>query len=387
MGRKRKPKRAGNGEGSFTYTDSGKVQYRFTYKDIYGKSRRKCFTGIDEIDCMEKVRAFEADLEKILSGVDVNATIPEIIEDRYRKDLEMNLIGEQGYCRNIGTLNIIKRSGLGSMPIREVTKPHITLYLSSITHYSNSVISKSFQQLRLAFDIACDKDIIIKNIMRSKDIKCPKSDKADKKVSGYTSEEQTRLIEAIKNHKVPFGRNSYKHQLLIELYTGMRMGEINALRCEDIDFNKKLIHVSRTVSRGMDYRNFIKDGTKTYAGRRTIPMNKKAEEVLKAAVSEMKRNPEKLIFYDYNKKSIVETSQVNSFFKRVCEKAEVPFNGQHALRHTFATRCIESGVQPVVLKKWMGHTDIHVTLDTYADVFDRMNDDAVEKLDRYMESM
>ena len=65
----------------------------------------------------------------------------------------------------------------------------------------------------------------------------------------------------------------------------------------------------------------------------------------------------------------------------------IEFFGQHALRHTFATRCIEAGIAPVVLKKWMGHTNIHITLDTYADVFDRMYTDSVEKFDTLMEQL
>lgn len=57
--------------------------------------------------------------------------------------------------------------------------------------------------------------------------------------------------------------------------------------------------------------------------------------------------------------------------------------GQHALRHIFATRCIEAGVPAVVLKTWMGHTNIHITLDTYADVFSRMNNDSMKKFEDY----
>ena len=94
-----------------------------------------------------------------------------------------------------------------------------------------------------------------------------------------------------------------------------------------------------------------------------------------------------LIFYDYNKKSLVETTQVNCFFRRICEKAGVTYYGQHALHHTFATRCIESGIQPVVLKTWMGHTNIHITLDVYAYVFDKMNDKSVAQFDRYLDSI
>ena len=61
--------------------------------------------------------------------------------------------------------------------------------------------------------------------------------------------------------------------------------------------------------------------------------------------------------------------------------------GQHTLRHTFATRCIEADVQPVVLKKWMGHKDIHMTLDVYADVFDSMHNNAMEKLEDHIKNM
>ena len=56
----------------------------------------------------------------------------------------------------------------------------------------------------------------------------------------------------------------------------------------------------------------------------------------------------------------------------------------HMLRHTFATRSIEAGVSAVVLKTWLGHTDIHITLDTYADVFDSMHNISIERLDNYV---
>lgn len=101
----------------------------------------------------------------------------------------------------------------------------------------------------------------------------------------------------------------------------------------------------------------------------------------------MRDNPEGLIFYDFNKDDVIATYQVGSFFQRICRKAKVPCAGQHALRHTFATRCIEAGIQPVVLKGWLGHTNIHVTLDTYADVFDRMNLGAISKFEEYMDKV
>lgn len=141
------------------------------------------------------------------------------------------------------------------------------------------------------------------------------------------------------------------------------------------------------ISRGIDSRPFISDSTKTEAGVRDVPISKPLLPIIKKALADTKKNPYGLIFYDYIKGGIIETTQVNLFYRRLCEKADIPFNGQHALRHTFATRCIESGIPAVVLKHWLGHTDIHITLDTYSDVFDRMNSKAVEKFNSYMDTI
>lgn len=386
MARKKK-KRATRGDGSFRVRETGTVEYRITYKDEFGRSKRKSFSGKTEEECYRKYEKFIDEQKKLMKGIDVYATIPQIIEERYKLDYRLNYVGEQGFSRNMETLNILKRSMIAHIPIVEITKQHLLAYLASITHYSNSVIQKCFQQLKMAFNEAKEQGIIEKNIITDREIKCPKSDKPDKKVRGYTPEEQKCLVDAILNHKVPYGRNSYKLQLLIELYTGMRMGEINALRPEDIDLDKNVVHIRRTVSKGANSRAFIKEGTKTYAGSRNVPMSKEARAVVEQALEEMKRNPENLVFYDHNKQDIVTTNQVNGFFKRICNKAGVLYNGQHALRHTFATRCIESNIQPVVLKTWLGHTDIHITLDIYSDVFDGLNHNSISMLDNHLKAM
>ena len=74
-------------------------------------------------------------------------------------------------------------------------------------------------------------------------------------------------------------------------------------------------------------------------------------------------------------------------YKRVCSSVGIESSGQHALRHTFATRCIEAGIPAVVLKTWLGHKDIHMTLDTYTDVFQAMDNDAISKYDEHLNSM
>ena len=381
-------KRGKRGIGSIRKTKYGTYEYRISYYDEFNKRRVKSFTCATVDECVDRAEKFkEEQKRKKTRYVNMNATVSEILRNKARVDYEKNHTGEQGYDRTLSTIEILERGGIGYMRIADIRPLQIEEYLSSITYYSNAVIGKIYSLLRSAFRIAYDAKIIEFNYMLMPELRCPRSDKPDKKVRALTDEEQRALLEVLENHSVQYGRNDYKLQLLIELYSGLRMGEINALRPENIHLKKGYIHVESTVSRGLDNRPFIKAGAKTYAGTRDVPISRTLRPILEKALADAKPNPYRLLFYDYGKDSVIETTQVNCFFRRVTEKAGIPITGQHALRHTFATRCIEAGVPAVVLKKWLGHTDIHITLDTYADVFARMDFSATDKFDDLMESM
>ena len=258
----------------------------------------------------------------------MSATIHDILKDKYTMDYEFNYIGASTCRRSKASLSHMKKTQLAIIPIAELQKRDIDDYLLTLTKYSNSNIKKYFQQLKLGFSLACEQEIINKNIMLRSNIRCPKSDKPDKKVTGYTIEEQNKILKAIAAHKVPYGRNDYRNQLLLELYTGMRMGEINALTPDDIDFEKSIIHVSRTVSRGFKYEPFIKKGTKTYAGVSDIPLTKSAELVLKDAISKMPKNSHNLIFYDKNRREIMTTEKLCSSLQINLADLNVPNRGK-----------------------------------------------------------
>ena len=339
---------------------------------------------------MQRAESFREKLSKHMLGIDVDASIPDLLLRKIQEDLDQGFTGEQGYDRNLHTIEIIKRSIIGSVPIYEITEVQITYLLKSLaTKYSNNTLSKIYGMLKAAYKMAVYEDILQTNLMESNSIRCPKSKLKDRDVKGLTEDEYKRFLVALEAHKVPSNRNNYKAQLLIELYAGLRMGEINALKPSDIHLTKDggYIHVHATVARGLNCRPFIKDGTKTDAGVRDVPISKLLHPVLQEALKNRKKNSLGLLFYDYHKGGIIETTQVNCFFRRICEKADIEYRGQHCLRHTFASRCIESGISPLVLKTWMGHTDIHITLDTYSDVFDRMNQSAVVQLNQYMETI
>ena len=379
--------RAKKGEGSMRKTPSGSYEYRIRYTNAEGQRKTKTFTSKTIKGCFDKAEEFQNRPEKLAKGVSLDDTIVDIARFKIENDFQRNFTGEQGYSRNLMTLRTIEKHFIGSIPIANITEYQLSVFLNDITKYADQVISKIYSLVKYAYATASRARLIDYNPMENIAFKKPRSSKKAKKPRGFTEEEQKRFVKALEEHKVPYGRNTYKKQLLIELYGGLRMGEINALTPDAIDFENKVIHVRSTVTRGLDDRIFIKDGAKTAEGERDVPINSKLEVVLREALEEMRENPKGLVFYDHNKKGIISTGQVNSFFYRICEKAGLEGFTQHCLRHTFATRCIEAEIPPVVLKKWMGHTNIHITLDTYADVFDKMHYSAVGKLDSLLESL
>ena len=385
--KKESAKRGKKGMGTIRKTKVGNYEYRISYYDEFNKRKIKSFTCPTVDQCVAKAEKFKEEMKYKQGIMRRDTTLGDIIRQKIDSDHARNFTGESGYDRNLKTLATIERDGIGKIPIKDISNRQMEEYLKYITRYANTVIRKMYGMIKAAYKIAYDVGLISFNFMLLPEFRCPKSVKKDKKIRALTDDEQKAFVDALTNHKKRNGRNEYSLQLLIELYAGLRMGEINALKPEDINLEKGYIHVTQTISRGMNYRSYIKEGTKTYAGERDVPINNTLRPILEKALEKAKDNPQGTLFYDYEKDGLIETSQVNCFYRRICETAGIEYNGQHSLRHTFATRCIEAGVAPVVLKKWLGHTNIHITLDTYSDVFDKMNFDATDKFDTLMESL
>ena len=373
-----KPKKRTYGRGSIYYVESRKSYCGQVFVDIgngqtqrktvYGKTQRAVKDKMLEMQYQSKAGAF---IHKEKSTIYTLAS--NLIEEQFA----LNEIRQTSYDRKIETLKAIKP--IYDIDIDKVSVEMLKSFFVSNINYSQSHLNKVYQLLNVVFNEAQRRGMIENNPLSS--IKKPKSKQELIKVRGLTLEEQKRLLDVLKTEKF-----MYSHQMLLAMFTGMRMGEVNALYVEDIDFENGLINVHRSVGRGKNGTTAINNTTKTKAGTRTLKVNSELIQFLRKCIGDKKQG---LIFVSSNNNP-VNTCQVNYQYMKILDRYHILDNSicgkvdLHSLRHTFATRCIESGMPAKVVQKVLGHTDISITLDTYCDVFDKYAEDNLKIADAYM---
>ena len=153
--------------------------------------------------------------------------------------------------------------------------------------------------------------------------------------------------------------------VLISLYTGLRIGEVCALKWSDIDFEKKYIKVNHTLQRVYVNKRETKvlyDRPKTKKSIRKIPMAKVLYEKLK----EISKNYDNEAFVlTGSTKRYYEPLGYRYIYRKILEKCDIEYKRYHQLRHTFATRCIKVGMDVKSLSEVLGHANVSITLNIY----------------------
>ncbi len=267
----------------------------------------------------------------------------------------------------------LERYPIAQTQIDQLTSDSIQEYINEMVEdgYSLSTIKKQFHLITAFITYANLSGAIDKPIHKS--VTLPTQSmvrRAKREVVSYSLPEQT----ALKRELYAAGHPACSAALLM-LETGLRVGEALALSWSDVDWQRKALRVRKTIVRlGSRKKQYIQQEAKSYSSNRTVPLSSTAASLLREilAASEDKFG---LIFRD-STGSPLSYETVRWHVSQACLKADVPYYGLHAFRHTFATNCYNRGCNVKLLSRLLGHADVSVTYNVYIHLYG----DALEEM-------
>lgn len=159
----------------------------------------------------------------------------------------------------------------------------------------------------------------------------------------------------------------------------MRIGEICALRWSDIDFDERQLFVRSTVIRNKNGQSAIAP-PKSETSQRAIPLS---QQLTKLLAAECECSCSEFVFSSLRKGAFLNPRTLQYRFQAILSQLGISSISFHALRHTFATRWIECGMDVKSLSEVLGHAGVQITLDIYVHSSDKLKREAIEKLESF----
>lgn len=260
----------------------------------------------------------------------------------------------------------------------------------------NGTRQNGYISMGTMFKSAVMNDIIAKHPMNG--VRYTKPVRAVDDIKYLTVEEQEKFLEAAER-----SHNYRQYALLLE--TGLRTAELIGLTWDAIDWKKRTLTVNKSLEYRHSRRYWRAGPPKTKKSYRTIPLTERAYTILKSCYDEKdtrkesemlsqileytdSRTGEKkclvmrdLVFINWRTGEPAKNSSYDTHLYKLCDEAGIKRFCMHALRHTYATRAIERGVQPKVLQQLLGHASIKTTMDRYVHVTDESLAKAVQQFE------
>lgn len=291
---------------------------------------------------------------------------------------------------------------IGSMLLRDVKPMDCQMILNAMeSDYAGSTIRQTYMTMGTFFKSAKDNGFIDRHPMDG--VRYTKPVRAVDDIHFLTVDEQKRFLEAAK------GSHNYAQYALI-LETGLRTGEMIGLTWDAIDWEKRTLTVNKTLEFRYKQDEWRAGPPKTESSYRTIPLTDTAYDILREIYDTREyRNESKdlstiltfmdrktgqkrklvmrdLVFINWRTGMPAKNSSYDTHLYKLCDEAGIKCFCMHALRHTYATRAIESGMQPKVLQKLLGHASSKTTMDRYVHVTDDSMQKAVAQFAKAQEA-
>lgn len=338
---------------------TGKTKYRSVYGNTYSEAKEKRMQAMQKTYISQKNGGFIEAVRKWLEEKEPG--IKEQTYRRYQQCIDTHIIPYFGD---------VKCSAITQNTVDDFLKQkRLSGRLDGKGGLSQSTIRGMCIILQSILLFAYQKKMGIPEMIQ---IKKPRVEK--KKISVLKPNEQKRLETVLL--EVPTDTNL---AIYLALHTGMRIGEICALHWSDIDWEERLLFVRSTVIRNKKGQPVIAS-PKSETSQRAIPLTRQLVNLLAA---EHERSCSEFVFSSPRKDAFLNPRTLQYRFQTLLTRLGISRISFHALRHTFATRWIEFGMDVKSLSEVLGHAGVQITLDIYVHSSDKLKREAIEKLEGF----
>lgn len=322
----------------FSYNEDGKAIYKSVYSKTYSDTKQKLEIAKSSNLNLRRTDTINTFGDLLYYWLEFNASKnKQTTQDKYEFLIKRHI-----------------EPGIGSVKLNKISTAMINKFIESkIKSLSNSYVRTMAIIIKSAIELGMKERFVF---IPNSDIYLPKTSKHELQILSVS---QQNLLEQYILNNLDFTTLG----IYISLYAGLRIGEVCALRWSDIDFENRIIKVRSTVIRvkaenGKSYDDI--GIAKTDASIRDIPIfNKLFIQLLK--MKKASNSP----FVISTKTDFVNKRTYEYRYHKILKSAGIKDINYHALRHTFATRCIECGVDVKSLSEILGHSNVSVTLNTY----------------------
>lgn len=296
-------------------------------------------------------------------NVDATITLNEFV-DIWLKTFKKNTVKMASYERLIVSKHMLESYDICRKPIGEIDFFDIQGYVNELVEkgYSMSGLKKQLRIVTSPLKQAAAIKIIQAD--PSVGVKLPVETnlkKQSKDIVAYDKGQQDKLFGIIMNNKSNVGYLA----VVFMIETGIRSGELLALKWKDIQLDRSRMHVHATIVRpSSTSKATYQDSPKTKSSNRIIPLTPRAKAILII----LKANRQNEWAFE-GKNGRYSYKQLMYQTKKLCRVAKVPYYGEHVFRHTFATNCYYKGIDVKILSKLMGHSSVTVTYNTYISLY------------------
>jgi integrase len=352
------------------------------YEDKYiWNGKTKSAYGKTEEEVKEKIKKIKAEIE-----LDMYFEPSKIKLETWLKtwlfDFKRNSIKPKTLASYEEVIRLYINPGLGPVSLDKLNTVIIQKFINDLKK-SPRTVKYTHIVLKMALRHAVNIGMLNKNV--AENISLPRNIKKDIQI--LRKEDMKKFLDAIKGSR-------YYCVFLLAITTGMRRGEILALKWQDIDFTNDLVKVSKTMDRVKVFdeakivSKLLFGDCKTQKSNRVLPILPDVKNALRTQytrnrIAALSRG-EKICFDDYifvtNTGNNLTPRNLLRTFDAILKKAGIPHIKFHALRHTFATLGLENGVDIKTMQELLGHSSITITADIYTHVQLHQKQEALNKI-------